>query len=150
MLQHERRKYAGKKFRLTRVSNSQPPGHESDMLTTEPPGRGWTLSNDILNLFELITRWMKSPSKVEKKKIDWLIERCFTPLSTIFQSNHGNSSHYSWLSWVSPVLGWALKCLDTPAKKPRGSSAARNQDPWITSQTLYQRATQDPGKKKQR
>ena len=26
-----------KKFRLNRVSNSQPPGHESDTLTTEPP-----------------------------------------------------------------------------------------------------------------
>ena len=34
----ERRKYAGKKVRLNRVSNSQPPGHESDTLTTEPPG----------------------------------------------------------------------------------------------------------------
>ena len=37
----ERRKYAGKKSRLNRGSNSQPPGHESDTLTTEPPGRGW-------------------------------------------------------------------------------------------------------------
>ena len=38
----ERRKYAGKKFRLNSVSNSQPPGHESDMLTTKPPKRfGW-------------------------------------------------------------------------------------------------------------
>ena len=36
----ERRKYAGKKSRLNRGSNSQPPGLESDMLTTEPPGRG--------------------------------------------------------------------------------------------------------------
>ena len=36
----ERRKYARKKSRLTRGSNSQPPGHESDTLTTEPPGRG--------------------------------------------------------------------------------------------------------------
>ena len=36
----ERRKYAGKKSRLIRGSNSQPPGHESDTLTTEPPGRG--------------------------------------------------------------------------------------------------------------
>ena len=35
----ERRKYAGKKNRLNRGSNSQPPGHESDTLTTEPPGR---------------------------------------------------------------------------------------------------------------
>ena len=39
----ERRKYAGKKIRLNRGSNSQPPDHESDMLTTEPLGRG-TLS----------------------------------------------------------------------------------------------------------
>ena len=36
----ERRKYAGKKSCLNRVSNSQPPGHESDTLTTETPGRG--------------------------------------------------------------------------------------------------------------
>ena len=35
-----RRKYAGNKVRLNRGSNSQSPGHESDMLTTEPPG-GW-------------------------------------------------------------------------------------------------------------
>ena len=39
----ERRKYAGKKVRLNRVSNSQPPGHKSDTLTTELPGRGETL-----------------------------------------------------------------------------------------------------------
>ena len=36
----ERRKYAGNKSRLNRGSNSQPPGHESDTLTTEPPERG--------------------------------------------------------------------------------------------------------------
>ena len=36
----KRRKYAGKKVRLNRVSNSQPPDHESDTLITDPPGRG--------------------------------------------------------------------------------------------------------------
>ena len=36
----EKRKYAGKKVRLNRVSNSQTTGHESHMLTTEPPVRG--------------------------------------------------------------------------------------------------------------
>ena len=36
----ERRKYARKESHLNRGSNSQPPGHESDMLTTEPHGRG--------------------------------------------------------------------------------------------------------------
>ena len=35
----ERRKHAGKKSCLNRRSNSQPPGHESDTLTTEPPRR---------------------------------------------------------------------------------------------------------------
>ena len=39
------------------------------------------------------------------------IEWCFTPLLTVFQSYHSHRSHYSCLSWVSPVLGWALKCL---------------------------------------
>ena len=36
----ERRKYAGKKSRLNQGSNSHPPGHESDTLTTEQPGPG--------------------------------------------------------------------------------------------------------------
>ena len=35
----ERGKYAGKKSHLNRGSNSQPPGLESDTLTTEPPRR---------------------------------------------------------------------------------------------------------------
>ena len=36
----ERQKYAWKKSRLNWGSNSQPPRHESDTLTTEPPGWG--------------------------------------------------------------------------------------------------------------
>ena len=46
----ERRKYAGKKSRLNRGSNSQPPGHESDTLTTEPPGRGVDIENTYIVL----------------------------------------------------------------------------------------------------
>ena len=42
----ERQKYAGKKSRLHQGSNIQPPGHEYDTLTTEPPGRG----NDMFML----------------------------------------------------------------------------------------------------
>ena len=42
----ERRKYAGKKVLLNRGSNSQPPGHESDTLTTEPPGWGLDLGEN--------------------------------------------------------------------------------------------------------
>ena len=37
----KKRKNAGKKSRLNRGSNSQPPGHESDTLTIKPPG--WDL-----------------------------------------------------------------------------------------------------------
>ena len=40
----ERGKYAGKKVRLNRGSNLHPPGHESHMLTTEPPR--WGLFED--------------------------------------------------------------------------------------------------------
>ena len=51
----ERRKYAGKKSRLNRGSNLQPPGHKSDMLTTEPPGRGESSSNgDLLDTDQVI------------------------------------------------------------------------------------------------
>ena len=45
----ERRKYAGKKSRLNRGSNSQAPGHESNTLTTEPPGRG-KYKDEALNI----------------------------------------------------------------------------------------------------
>ena len=39
----------------------------------------------------------------------------------------------------SSVLGWALKCLAKghSNEKPRGSSATRTQDLWITSPTRY-------------
>ena len=43
----EKRKYAGKKVRLNWGSNSQPPAHESDTLTTEPPR--WGVSKNKAN-----------------------------------------------------------------------------------------------------
>ena len=49
----ERRKYAGKKSRLNLRSNSQPPGHQSDTLTTEPIGRGTQMLK--LKSFTLVT-----------------------------------------------------------------------------------------------
>ena len=40
--------------------------------------------------------------------IDWMVfYAAFNSISVISR----DSSHYSCLSWVSPVLGWALKCL---------------------------------------
>ena len=48
----ERQKYGGKKVRLKRGTNSQPPGHESDTLNTEPSGR----DND-LSIHEISSFW---------------------------------------------------------------------------------------------
>ena len=44
----------------------------------------------------------------------WMIEWCFTPLLKVFQSyfSHITATAHIMISWVSPVLGWALKCLD--------------------------------------
>ena len=42
----ERRKYPRKKVCLNRGSNTQPTGHQSDTLTTEPLGRGLGLVVD--------------------------------------------------------------------------------------------------------
>ena len=58
----ERRKYAEKKSRLNRGSNSRPPGHESDTLTTEPPGQGPVQ-------IECICR--------RQYKCDWQIKVCY-------------------------------------------------------------------------
>ena len=49
----ERRKYAGKKSRLNRGSNSQPPGYESDTLTTGPPKRRKNLLK-LRNFYKII------------------------------------------------------------------------------------------------
>ena len=46
----ESRKYAGKKNRLNQGSNSQPPGHEFDPLTTEPPGQGAYCRTEVFAL----------------------------------------------------------------------------------------------------
>ena len=43
--------------------------------------------------------------------VDWLIEWCFTPLSTVFQSYHCNSSHYSCLPGFHQYWAWVPKCL---------------------------------------
>ena len=40
--------------RLNRGSNSQPPGHESDTLTTEPPGRGYNRKSRIFACLRII------------------------------------------------------------------------------------------------
>ena len=58
-----------------------------------------------------------------KRLIDW----CFTPLSKVFQSYHGDSSHYSCLSWVSPVLGRGSE-VSYPRTLPRKKKKKKNPD----------------------
>ena len=59
-----------------------------------------------------ITKSKKStPHYVLYAELGRLTEWCFTPLSTVFQSYHGDSSHYSCLSWVHQYYAGALKCL---------------------------------------
>ena len=43
-------KYAGKKSHLNQESNSQPPDHESNTLTAEPPGWGHRVEEDAVLL----------------------------------------------------------------------------------------------------
>ena len=74
----ERWKYAGKKSHLNQGSNSQPPGHESDTLTDEPP------------------RWQS----LQTLLVDWLIIRCLMLSSTVFQLYHSGQCTYPCFSGV--------------------------------------------------
>ena len=60
---------------------------------------------DYIIHFECVATWI-------------IIEWCFTPLLTVFQSYHGDSSHYSCLFWVSLVLGWGSE-VSCPRTLPR-------------------------------
>ena len=54
----ERQKYAGDKSRLNQGSNSQPPGYEYDMLTTEPSRRGH--KNKVFFVWERVKKKKKN------------------------------------------------------------------------------------------
>ena len=76
---------------------------------------------------------------------NWLTEWCFTPLLTVFQSYHSDSSHYSCFPGFHQYYAglWSVLPKDTPMKKPRGSSSARTQDPglWVKHFTNEPRVT---------
>ena len=76
--------------------------------------------------------------------IDWMVfYAAFNSISVISQQQL--TLFISFLGFSSTRLGlWSILPKDTPTKNPRGSSLARNQDRWITSQTLYHWAMQDP------
>ena len=63
----ERQKYAQKKLRLNQGSNSQPPGHESDMLTTELPAWDLVAKGEIACTSNFsFSHHVSTQSKIEK------------------------------------------------------------------------------------
>ena len=52
-------------------------------------------------------------------------------LSTVFQSYHCNSSNYSCLSWVSPILAWGseVSCPRTLPRKIQRIQCGSNPEP---------------------
>ena len=77
----ERRTYAGKKSRLNPGSNSQPPGYESDTLTTEPPGRGTNEKRSDHNFIYLSDRQHKN---IPVKIVNPLVNTFSTEISLMF------------------------------------------------------------------
>ena len=81
---------------------------ESDMFITEPPRRGYRMIDQMMfhntfNSIAVISGWQL----------------------TLFMSFLGFTTNRLGLQSVLPK--------DTPMKQPKGSSAARTKDPWITS-----------------
>ena len=115
--------------------------------------------HNILSIVSFVPFWLlvvhwpcKNPQSIFIHEVttadntNWLVEWCFTPLSTVFQSSQRQCTLFiSFLGFTSTMLE-LLSVLpkDTPKKNPRGSSAAWTQDLWITTQTLNHWATQDP------
>ena len=98
------------------------------LLLFHPPNIAWEegykhVFNRQINWFSRLKHICKQTSTIPYAcpyLVDWLIELCFTPLSTVFQSYHCDSSHHPFLSWVSQVLGWGseVSCPRTPPTDP--------------------------------
>ena len=73
-----RGEYTPERVCLRRVSNSQPPGHESDTLTTEPPGWG---TKDLI-ISEISLRAKKEPDNTFNlfQNKPWFSPICSTSL----------------------------------------------------------------------
>ena len=84
----ERRKYAGKKSRLNRGSNSQPPGHESDTLTTEPSGRAVSCNYTSLELCTREFLLLTIPSRVPRGSV----VKCLTGYPGVLGSSRTGTS----------------------------------------------------------
>ena len=123
----KRQKYARNKVHLDWGSNSLPPGHESDTLTTEPPGQGfkfrkfWNESQNIYNTIQAFNH----PGKVSLMKTLW--EKKKMLVTSIFSFSHNDfnptrgkfqnfDSHLNCLlqqisNWISPKFHCLEKTL---------------------------------------
>ena len=98
----ERRKYAGKNSRLNGGSNSQPPGHESDTLTTEPPGRVGNRASDFGHgLMTEIPRNDTAAGSEEQDRAARMCRRILLLLSVNLASSRIRV--YSLLIFLNPV-----------------------------------------------
>ena len=101
----ERWRYTGKKVRLNRGSNTQPPGHESDTLTTEPAERRiFPLSKGrLLSLFRGGTFTKKSGQIKSAQSTPANIFRAMNPVTmTIINPRNEH--------WPSRRFGPATSC----------------------------------------
>ena len=106
----ERRKYAGKKSGFNRGSNSQPPGHESDTHTTEPPGWGLkTLREKEKMLITCSTTYKDDQYSFYLVKM-----KCFNPITRrqnirLFQIEANCRQHFKvHLIWKNSAI-WGRK-----------------------------------------
>ena len=110
----ERRKYAGKKSRLDRGSNSQPPGHESATLTTEPPG--WGLNGKGTNFIRVII--IINPLKEivrarASSQLPTVLKFCMLPVPTVLGVSFNSLPDDKILDWskLKQIADDILKCI---------------------------------------
>ena len=105
----ERRKYVGNKVLFNRGSPLQPSGHESDTLTTEPPGWGMKRWNDYIRM-HIHTYWMEFSEREREREregegerwarlfwIEWQEQDvCLLHARVQLQFSYTARNNYSW------------------------------------------------------
>ena len=109
----ERRKYAGKKSPLNQGSNSQPQGHESNTLTTEPPGRDQSQLHptDFCTFLKLLALFQSSPGFYVSHSSTSLLKRLWDKEKLLVMSNfsfsHSVFTHLENILQFRSKLKWS-------------------------------------------
>ena len=112
----ERQAYTGKKVFLNQISNSKPPGHESNTLTTESPEWGSTAKWLVPDLLKNRTEPLQS-----KVLSQWLNDWLNGVLRRFYFSHITATAHiiHAFLGFTSTGLGSEVSCPRTlPWKNP--------------------------------